>query len=167
MAYDDHREQARREVNCAILTVSDTRTEANDASGQCIRDLLELKNHRIVHYGIVPDEPIRIRQAIEQLCEKTECEAIVINGGTGISPRDRTIEAVASLLEQRLDGFGELFRYLSYDDIGSGAMLSRAMAGVYAGRIIFCIPGSRDAVRLAMERLILLELGHIVSELKK
>lgn len=167
MAYDDHCEQARKNVGCAIITVSDTRAEANDTNGQSIRDLLELKDHRVIHYAIVPDEPEQISQQVLELCTRPECQAIIINGGTGISPRDRTIEAVAPLMEQKLEGFGELFRYLSYEQVGSGAMLSRAMAGIRAGRPIFCLPGSRDAVRLAMEKLIAPELGHIAAELSK
>jgi molybdenum cofactor biosynthesis protein B len=162
MSYEAHQREAARSVRCALLTVSDTRTPETDTSGATMRSLLEEAGHAVVDYAIVPDEPDRIRTHLAGLIERDACDVILISGGTGIAPRDRTYEAVAGLLDKRLDGFGELFRMLSYEEIGSGAMLSRAVAGLYAGRAVFCMPGSTSAVRLAMTRLIIPELGHIV-----
>lgn len=167
MGYEEHQRKAVRSVHCAIVTVSDTRTAATDLSGQEIRRLLEESGHTVGHYCVVRDEPDKIRGQLRELAANSACRAILINGGTGVSTRDRTYEAVAGLLEKRLDGFGELFRMLGFEEIGSGAMLSRAVGGVYAGRAVFCMPGSKNAVRLAMTRLILPELGHLVSELDK
>lgn len=114
---------------------------------------------------MVPDDPARIRDLVKRIIEKGDCQAILTSGGTGIAARDTTYEAVTGMLEKRLDGFGELFRFLSWDDIGSGAMLSRAVAGVYRDTMIFCMPGSSGAVRLAMEKLIVPELSHLVWEI--
>ena len=154
-------------VGVAIITVSDSRTPADDASGQLARELLERAGHEVRDYRILKDEPEQVRAAVEELARRQDLRAIVLNGGTGISRRDRTYEAVASLLDRRLDGFGELFRALSYQEIGSAAMLSRAAAGIRGDKVIFSIPGSTPAVRLALERLILPELGHILAELDK
>lgn len=167
MSYEQHQQQAPRKVTCAILTVSDTRTAETDRSGQEIRRLLQDAGHEVCHYAIVKDEPDQIRAQLALLDSNPACQAILVNGGTGIALRDRTYEAVAALLDKRLDGFGELFRMLSFAEIGSGAMLSRAVGGVYRGKIIFCMPGSTNAVGLAMTRLILPELGHLVWELHR
>jgi len=163
MPYEDHIQQAKDPVTCAILTISDTRTEAEDKSGKIIRELVEDAGHEIVFYRVVKDEPDQIRELITQIAG--DCHVILTNGGTGIAARDTTYEAVTSLLEKRLDGFGEVFRFLSWEDIGSGAMLSRAVAGVYKDTMIFCMPGSSGAVRLAMEKLIVPELSHLVWEI--
>ena len=165
LPYEDHKKQAQGAVNCAVLTISDTRTEADDKSGRIIRDLLETGGHTTGFYQVVPDEPARIRDLIIQITDRADCHAILTSGGTGIAARDTTYEAVVGLLEKRLDGFGELFRFLSWDDIGSGAMLSRAVAGVYRDTMIFCMPGSSGAVRLAMEKLVVPELAHLVWEI--
>ncbi len=165
MPYEDHKQQATDAVTCAVLTISDTRTEADDKSGKLIKDLLEDAGHSVGFYSIVPDEADQIRRLIEQIAEEGACQALLTNGGTGIAARDTTYEAVVGLLEKRLDGFGELFRFLSWDDIGSGAMLSRAVAGVYRDIMVFCMPGSSGAVRLAMEKLIVPELSHLVWEI--
>ena len=141
-------------VTCAVLTISDTRTEADDKSGKIIKELVEAAGHSIAFYRVVKDEADQIRALIKQIAEKGECHVILTNGGTGIAARDTTYEAVTSLLDKRLDGFGEVFRFLSWEDIGSGAMLSRAVAGVYKDTMIFCMPGSSGAVQLAMEKLI-------------
>jgi molybdenum cofactor biosynthesis protein B len=167
MSYEEHQRNAVRSVNCAILTVSDTRTAETDRSGPEIRRLLEAAGHAVCHYCVIRDEPEAIRGQLALLAENAECQAVLINGGTGISTRDRTYEAVTDLLEKRLDGFGELFRMLSFEEIGAGAMLSRAVGGIYRGRVLFCMPGSTNAVRLAMTRLILPELGHLVRELTR
>lgn len=150
-----------------MLTVSDSRTAETDGSGAALRELLESAGHRVFDYRILPDEPSRVRPAVEEWLAAEGCDGVLASGGTGISGRDRTYEALVGLLDKRLDGFGELFRWLSYSEIGSAAMLSRAVGGIAAGRLLFSLPGSPAAVRLAMERLILPELGHLLAELRK
>jgi len=167
MPYEDHLEQASGAVTCAVLTVSDTRAEADDKSGKLIRERLQAAGHRVGDYHIVPDDPLEIRQQIVRIAGEASCQAVLTNGGTGIAARDTTYEAVTGLLEKRLDGFGELFRFLSWDEIGSGAMLSRAVAGVYKDLLIFCMPGSSGAVRLALDKLIVPELSHLVWEMRR
>ncbi|HET7094733.1 MAG TPA: MogA/MoaB family molybdenum cofactor biosynthesis protein [Thermomicrobiales bacterium] len=162
-----HRAAAPEFVRCAVLTVSDTRTPDTDTSGALIREMLALAGHRVVAYDIVPDEPERIRQTVGAWIANPEVEAILSNGGTGIAARDTTYDALAGLIETRLDGFGELFRMLSFQEIGAAAMLSRAVAGVAAGTLIVAMPGSTNAVRLAMARLIVPELAHLVYEINK
>ncbi len=163
----DHREQARQSVTCAVITVSDTRTEANDTSGQAMRELLEQGGHRVAFYTIVKDEPAQIRSLLNRLAQEGQVQAALLNGGTGIAKRDSTYEAVVGMLEKKLDGFGELFRMLSYQEIGAAAMLSRAVAGAHGNLLIFCTPGSTPAVRLAMERLIVPELAHLAWEIQR
>ncbi|MBI3393886.1 MAG: MogA/MoaB family molybdenum cofactor biosynthesis protein [Nitrospirae bacterium] len=150
-----------------VVTCSDTRTEESDASGRAIRELLDREGHAVRLYRIVKDDPEPIRRAIEEGIAAPAVEAILINGGTGLAKRDVAFETVDGLLEKRLPGFGELFRFLSYREIGSAAILSRATAGACKGRLIVSMPGSENAVRLAMERLILPELTHIVSQIQK
>lgn len=163
-----HKEQAAKHVVCQVITVSDTRTEETDKSGKKIKECLINSDHSIARYQVVPDERAEIARAVQQGIEDPEINAVIINGGTGIAKRDVTIEAVAPLFEKELTGFGELFRYLSYtEDIGSAAILSRAVAGVAGRTIIFALPGSTGAVTLAMEKLVLREIGHIVTELNK
>lgn len=152
-------------VLCAVITVSDTRTIDTDRSGQLIQQLLSESGHRVEHYAIVPDEPDQIRSQLAALSHSA-IEAIIINGGTGIAPRDTTYDAIANLLQKTLPGFGEIFRFLSYQEIGSRAMASRAIAGVYGGKLIFSVPGSSNAVKLAVETLILPELVHLVTQLR-
>jgi molybdopterin adenylyltransferase len=165
MPADEHREQAKQPVTCAVITVSDTRTEANDTSGRTMRDKLEAAGHKVGFYTIVKDEPDEITKLLENLAIQGQVQAVLLNGGTGISRRDATYEAVSDLLEKRLDGFGELFRMLSYAEIGAAAMLSRAVAGTYRDLVLFSTPGSTAAVRLAMDKLIVPELAHLVWEL--
>ncbi len=151
-----------------MITVSDTRTQETDASGRLIREMLEAAGHTVVSYHLVKDDPEEIRQAIARSAASAsggEARVILLTGGTGIGPRDTTYEVVERLLEKRLEGFGELFRMLSYQEIGSAAMLSRAVAGTYKGKVLFSLPGSEAAVRLALEQLILPELGHLAREL--
>jgi molybdenum cofactor biosynthesis protein B len=162
MPTPEHASKRATSVACAVVTVSDTRTKETDASGKVIIERLEGADHRIVRYEILPDDPARIHAHVESLCGSA-CQVVLITGGTGLAPRDTTYEAIASLLEKRLDGFGELFRMLSFEEIGAAAMLSRAVAGVRGQTAIFSMPGSTGAVRLAMDRLILPVLGHIVS----
>ena len=167
MSPPDHHRKSPPSVGVAIVTVSDTRTEADDTSGKLAREMLEKAGHAVRETRIVKDEPDQVVRAVRELVERADVRAVVLNGGTGISRRDRTCEAVASLLERRLDGFGELFRALSFEEIGSAAMLSRAIAGLCGDTVVFSVPGSTAAVRLALERLVIPELGHIVGELDK
>lgn len=153
-----------RSIGVAILTVSDTRAPGTDSGGALARSLAEGAGHRVIGSRIVPDEPDAVRGAIEAWLEDTGCEAILVTGGTGISGRDRTCETVAALIDRRLDGYGEIFRSLSFQQIGARAMLSRAIGGVARNRPVFTMPGSPAAVRLAMEALILPALAHTVAE---
>lgn len=162
-----HRKEGERIVACAVLTISDTRTKEDDRSGELARQNLLWRGHEVVAYEIVPDDPARIRDTINAWLERDDVEAIITNGGTGIAGRDNTFDAISALLEKRLDGFGEIFRMLSYQEIGAAAMLSRAIAGIANGKPIFSTPGSSNAVKLAMEKLIGPELGHVVFELSK
>jgi molybdenum cofactor biosynthesis protein B len=150
-----------------VITCSDTRTPDTDTSGQLIQKLLKEQGHRVIAYHLVKDEPSKIKAKVKAALTDKKIQAIIINGGTGISKRDSTFEAVDAMLEKRLVGFGEIFRYLTYQDIGSPAIMSRATAGIIKGRVLFSTPGSENAVRLAMEKLILRELGHLVKELSK
>nr|WP_199316859.1 MogA/MoaB family molybdenum cofactor biosynthesis protein [Chroococcidiopsis sp. [FACHB-1243]] len=154
-------------VSCAVITVSDTRSPETDKSGRRIEQLLVAARHTVGFYAIVKDEPEQIQSQIESFSQRVDLDVAIFNGGTGIAPRDTTYDAIASLLEKTLPGFGELFRYLSYQDIGSRAIASRAIAGVYQGKLIFSLPGSTNAVQLAMEKLILPELTHLVRQLQK
>ncbi|MCM8744930.1 MogA/MoaB family molybdenum cofactor biosynthesis protein [Thermomicrobium sp. CFH 73360] len=164
---EQHRAAAPRSVRCAVITVSDTRTAETDTSGALIRERLERWGHQVIAYAIVPDEADQIGQLLNEFLERPDCDAVLLNGGTGIARRDVTYEAVAARLEKRLDGFGELFRWLSYREIGTAAMLSRAIAGVARGKVVIAMPGSTGAVRLAMDELVLPELAHLVFEARK
>jgi len=164
----DHKEAAAREVgqlSAGIITVSDTRTEETDESGRLLRELLTGDGHRVDAYAIVPDETEAIRLAVLRFAG--EVDFIIVNGGTGMTPRDVTIEACRPLFSKELEGFGELFRMLSYEEIGSAAVMSRAAAGAMGRVMLFCVPGSKGAVRLATERLILPEVRHLVSHIRR
>ena len=165
MSVKEHRKEAPKSVRCFVLTISDTRSLENDPSGDAIADALTGAGHQITGRDLVRDEPESVQQTIRTHC--AQVDAIVMTGGTGITARDSTYEAVVTLLDKRLDGFGELFRMLSYGEIGSAAMLSRACAGTIGRTVVFSVPGSRNAVTLAMERLIVPELPHIVRELNR
>ncbi len=164
MGHLEHRKKSPAHVRCFVLTISDTRTESTDTGGRAVADLLESADHELVGRRIVPDDQEQVRSVLDSLLARDDVQAVITTGGTGISSRDGTFEAVSTLLEKRLDGFGELFRMLSFEEIGAAAMLSRACAGTARGRIILSLPGSEHAVRLAMNRLILPELGHLVRE---
>ena len=163
----EHKAQAPLSVACFVLTVSDTRTDANDTGGQAVRELLERAGHSISGHAIVKDEPSQVTAIVRRQLADQATQVIITTGGTGISARDTTYEAVTGLLEKQLDGFGELFRMISFHQIGSAAMMSRATAGTVGRKAIFVLPGSPAAVRLAMEKLIVPELGHIVQQLSK
>ena len=161
MSHNEHKERAPKALAFALLTVSDSRDEATDETGRTIRALLEAAGHTVVAYAVVRDEEADIRAAVEAWLEGGAIQAVVLNGGSGVSPRDVTPEAVRLLLDKELPGFGELFRALSYQEIGAAAYLSRAFAGVARGKAVFCLPGSASAAALAVERLILPEAGHL------
>lgn len=168
MSNQEHKMAAPKTVNCKVITVSDTRDMITDKSGKQMIELLESAGHKIVEYVIVKDETIPIKEEILKGCDREEIDAILINGGTGIAKRDVTIETIQNLLDKEIVGFGELFRMLSYlEDIGSAAILSRAIAGVIKNKAVFSTPGSSGAVKLAMNKLILPEIGHVVREIKK
>ena len=161
----EHKAHAPRSVRVVLCTVSDSKTPATDTSGQLLRELFEAAGHVVADARIIRDEPSQVHAVIHIACATPGVQAVVFTGGTGITSRDQTYEAIDGLLERRLPGFGELFRMLSYQEIGAAAMLSRAQAGIRGGRLIFSLPGSPAACRLALERLILPELGHLVREL--
>ncbi len=163
----EHKSQAPISVGCFVLTVSDSRTAANDTSGNAIRALLEAAGHTVAGSAIVKDEPAQVAAIVRAQLADDRVRVVITTGGTGISARDGTFEAINGLLEKRLDGFGELFRMLSFQEIGPSAMMSRATAGTVARKAIFVLPGSENAVRLAMTRLVVPELGHVVQQLDK
>jgi molybdenum cofactor biosynthesis protein B len=165
MGVDEHRKAAVTGVRCAVLTVSDTRAPETDVSGRTIVELLESAGHVVAKRQILRDDPKDVHEAV--LGQIGGVDAIITTGGTGITSRDSTYEAIADLFEKRIDGFGELFRALSYQEIGSAAMMTRACAGVARGTAVFILPGSEHAVRLAMTKLILPEIGHVVRELRR
>lgn len=153
-------------VNCAIITVSDTRNQDTDISGKISQEMLIKANHKIVYYEIIKDEPHQIKSLLLNLASNEELNCIIFSGGTGISSRDNTYDVISQILEKTLSGFGEIFRYLSYQEIGSRAIASRATAGLYNGKIVFSLPGSQNAVKLALEKLIIPELNHLVDQIK-
>lgn len=163
----EHRNAAPDSIRCAILTVSDTRNEDTDTSGALLIELLTQAGHDIVQYQIVPDDAATISSVLAGWVSDTRIQAILTNGGTGIAGRDTTYEAIAGMLDKRIDGFGELFRMLSFEEIGAAAMLSRAVGGIKGNTVVLSMPGSRNAVKLATERLILPELAHLVYETTK
>lgn len=165
MSHLEHKREAPPSVACVVVTVSDTRTEETDESGRVARELLEREGHEVVSYRVIPDNRKLIEETVRNLVTQGRAQAIILNGGTGLSKRDSTYEALKPLLEKELPGFGELFRFLGYQDIGPAAMLSRCLAGAISGVFVCALPGSPRAVRLAMEKLLLPELGHIVREL--
>ncbi len=162
-----HRRTAPRQVPTAVITVSDTRTLETDTGGARIAERLAEAGHPVVSREIVPDAPDAIAGALRKALSRDEIAAVILTGGTGVAPRDVTPEAVAPLLERVIPGFGELFRMLSFGEIGSAALLSRSLAGIASGRVVFVLPGSRGAVELAMEKLILPEIGHLAAEAVK
>ena len=165
MSHEEHKSKAPKSVNCAVVTMSDSRTPENDDSGKLIIKLLEKNNHKLINYSVIKDNKKLINEKINQLTKNKKIKAIITNGGTGIAKKDVTIEAIKPLFEKELTAFSYLFAKLSYNAIGSAAVLSRATAGIANKKVIFCLPGSPEAVGLAMNKLILPEIGHIVKHL--
>jgi molybdopterin adenylyltransferase len=163
----EHRRDAPASVAVHIVTVSDTRTLETDSSGRLISALLEERGHRVSGRTLLKDEPGDVRQTVTALVNDSSVDVVITTGGTGITARDSTFEAIDGLLQKRLAGFGELFRVLSYHEIGAAAMLSRATAGLAGRTVILALPGSEHAVRLAMEKLVLPELSHLVREARR
>jgi molybdenum cofactor biosynthesis protein B len=163
----EHKSEAPASVACYVVTVSDSRTPDTDTSGRAIRELLEAAGHAVSGHSIVKDEPMLVAMRVREQLGDGRTQVIITTGGTGITSRDGTFEAIDGILEKRLEGFGELFRMLSFEEIGAAAMMSRATAGTASRKAIFVLPGSEHAVRLAMTRLILPELGHVVQQLRK
>jgi molybdenum cofactor biosynthesis protein B len=167
MGEAEHKEKAPDRVRCYVLSVSDTRTEENDFGGQLVKELLKDNFHRVVGYSIVKDDKAKIQTAVKKLAADDRVEIILVSGGTGISPRDVTVEALEEIFDKKIDGFGQVFRSLSYAEVGSAAILSRATAGVIERKVVVSMPGALEAVRLAMIDILLPELGHMVFEAGK
>jgi molybdenum cofactor biosynthesis protein B len=163
----EHRAGSPKTLQCAVVTVSDTRTLETDTGGRAVIDHLEAAGHKLLAREIIPDDPGRMRTLVRSLCDRPEIDAVLLTGGTGISSRDQTFETISQLLTKSLPGYGELFRWLSYQEIGAAAMLSRAVGGLIDRTVVLTMPGSPAAVRLAMERVILPELGHLVREARR
>jgi molybdopterin adenylyltransferase len=164
---EQHRSEGPQSFRIAVLTISDTRTESTDTSGALIVELAEASGHRVVERSIVPDEPDQMRPLLESYRDRGDLHAALLTGGTGISPRDQTFETVSALLTKPLPGYGELFRMLSFDEIGPACILSRAVGGLMGDLVVLVMPGSRAGVQLAMTRIILPELPHLVQQARK
>ncbi len=167
MAAEDHKQHAPASLRVFVVTISDTRTEATDTSGRAMKELVSAAGHSIAGYKILRDEPKEVAALVRAVADEQSADVVITSGGTGVSRRDSTYEAIAGLLDKRLDGFGELFRMLSYQEIGSAAMLSRAVGGLCGAMIVFALPGSTGAVKLALEKLVLPELGHLAFEARR
>ncbi len=163
----EHKAHAPRSVGCWVVTISDTKTPETDTSGAVIRELLTAAGHHVVGATIVKDEPAEVQRVVREACQDERVQAVILTGGTGITSRDSTFEAIEALLDKRLPGFGELFRMLSYQEIGAAAMLSRAQLGIHARRIVVSLPGSPQACRLALDKLLIPELPHLVREVSR
>ena len=167
MSIFEHKQNGQTPLKVMVLTISDTRNEETDKSGQLMMDLLQNENHVMIAYKIVKDEKGLIEAALVEGCQDPGIDVILTNGGTGLAGRDVTIEVIQGIIEKEIPGYGELFRMLSYEEIGAASMLSRAIAGIAKGTLIFATPGSSGAVKLAMEKLILPEMTHIIREIQK
>lgn len=164
---EKHRKASPDRIRVAVITISDTRIAETDTGGNIIVDSMQRAGHEVVYRGIVTDDAPHIKESLEKLLTDASIDAIVTTGGTGISVRDTTYEVVSRMLDKKLDGFGELFRMLSYQEVGAAAILSRAIAGAVGSKFVACLPGSTNAVRLAMEKLLVPEIPHVVFELSK
>ena len=164
MGYQEHKHDEPKSVSCAVITISDTRTEQDDESGRLIMQKLSESGHEVISYCMLKNEAASIKEKISELLKMEELQVIITTGGTGVSSRDVTVDTIYPLLEKKLDGFGELFRFLTYHDIGTASIMSRSVAGVTKGKVIICLPGSSNATSLAIDRIILPEIGHLVRE---
>ena len=164
MSHQEHREQSPQSVNCAVVIISDSRTEQDDESGKLIRRKLADNGHREMAYALLKNDAEAIKRKMGELLGQAELQVVIASGGTGISYRDVTVETIEAMLEKKLDGFGELFRSLSYQEIGTASVMSRATGGVVGGKVILCLPGSLGAATVAMDKIILPEMGHMVRE---
>lgn len=164
---DQHRAQAPATLRCAVITVSDTRTAETDTGGKAVADYLTAAGYAVLVREIIPDEPERMRPLVASLAARDDIDVVLLTGGTGIGSRDQTFETISGLLTKPLPGYGEIFRWLSYQDVGPAAMLSRATGGLVGGTVVLTMPGSPAAVRLAMEKLIVPEVGHLVREARR
>ena len=164
MTYQEHKHQSPKSINCSVIVVSDSRTEQNDESGKYMMQVLKKNNHEVLSYSLLKNDADAIKKRINELLNEESLQVIITSGGTGISHRDVTVETISPILDKKIDGFGELFRFLTYQQIHTGSIMSRAMAGVARGKVIICLPGSLGAVNLAMEKIILPEIGHMVRE---
>jgi molybdenum cofactor biosynthesis protein B len=165
--HEEHQAQGPQSVRCAVITVSDTRTLETDTGGRAVIDHLSAAGHSIVCREIIPDEPTRMRPLLESLRQRDDVDVILMTGGTGITSRDQTFETVSSLLDKPLPGYGEIFRMLSYQEIGPAAILSRAVGGLLGRKVLLTMPGSPAAVRLAMEKIIIPQLPHLLREARR
>jgi molybdopterin adenylyltransferase len=161
-----HPDSSSIPIACAVITISDTRTPATDSSGQLTQHLLTVAGHQVLVYRILPDEPAQITNVLTELSQNQQVQVVIFNGGTGIAPRDTTYDALARVLEKTLPGFGEIFRWLSYAEIGTRSIASRAVAGTYQNLLVFSLPGSTGAVQLGVSQIILPEMPHLVKQLQ-
>lgn len=164
MGYHEHKTHENKIVGCAVLVTSDSRTEDTDESGKLIRQRLSANGHKVVYYTILKNDALLLKNKILELTKNDEVQVIITSGGTGLSHKDVTVDTVQTMLEKKLDGFGELFRQLTYQELGTASIMSRATAGVINGKVILCFPGSLGAATLAMDKIILSEIGHMVRE---
>jgi molybdopterin adenylyltransferase len=164
MGYHDHKKLDNKNIGCAVLVTSDSRTEETDESGKLIKQRLLDKGHQVVHYCILKNDATMLKNKINELIKQDTVQVIITSGGTGLSHKDVTVDTIQPMLEKKLDGFGELFRQLTYQELGTASIMSRATAGVVNGKIIICFPGSLGAATLAMDKIILSEIGHLVRE---
>ena len=164
MGYHDHKKLDNKNIGCAVLVTSDSRTEETDESGKLIKQRLLDKGHQVVHYCILKNDATMLKNKINELIKQDAVQVIITSGGTGLSHKDVTIDTIKPMLEKKLDGFGELFRQLTYQELGTASIMSRATAGVINGKIIICFPGSLGEATLAMDKIILSEIGHLVRE---
>src|SRR5262245_46935680 len=167
MGESEHRAVAPQRITAYVVTLSDTRDETTDTSGRMLRDALASAGHEVAGGRILREDPATLDRDLRAVLAQPGIDVVIVNGGTGIAPRDSAYDVLARLYDRPIPGFGELFRALSFDEIGSAALLSRASAGIASGKLVFSVPGSRGAVRLALERLILPEVTHMVGELRR
>jgi molybdenum cofactor biosynthesis protein B len=164
MGHREHHERSRKNVNVAIVVVSDSRTQDTDESGKVASDLLEKKGHTIVEHHLIGNDRDAIANTLSEMTNRADIDVILTIGGTGISKKDITVDVLSPLMEKKLEGFGEMFRMMSFRQIGAGALMSRSTAGVINGKVVMCLPGSTAAIRLAVRRIIIPEIGHMVYE---